>query len=533
MKLTLKSAMSRYGGEAKAKLANVAASGEPEDQLRAPLEGLLSDLAELCGFPAKAVAAVGESTLAALKTRPDYAITLRNALIGFLEIKAPGKGADPRRFRGHDKEQWEKLQSLPNLLYTDGNQFSLWRSGQLERAIVAVEGDIETSAAALAAPADLLALFDDFFRWEPIPPGNAKELANVSARLCRLLRAEVAEQLALGSPALTALAADWRKLLFPEASDIQFADGYAQAVTFGLLMARAHDIQLSSGLDQAAKQLTRTNSLIGAALRLLTDDASNQATLKTSLGTLTRVLDAVNWHTISKGDPDAWLYFYEDFLEVYDNDLRKLTGSYYTPPQVVGAMVRFVDEVLRSSRFGLTAGLASPAVTVADPAVGTGTFLLGILRRIAAAVQEDEGAGAVAPAIEAAAQRLVAFEMQLGPFAVAQLRIYAELVQLIGKAPKTPPRMYVTDTLASPYVEQEWLPSMYAPIAESRKQASKIKLDEPIMVVIGNPPYKEKAKGRGGWIEAGTSATGKAAPLAAWMPPPEWGAGAHAKHLRN
>jgi hypothetical protein len=533
MKLTLKSAISRYGSEAKAKLTNVAASGEPEDQLRAPLEGLLSDLAELCGFPAKAVAAVGESTLAALKTRPDYAITLRNALIGFLEIKAPGKGADPRRFRGHDKEQWEKLQSLPNLLYTDGNQFSLWRSGQLEGAIVTLDGDVETSGAALDAPADLLALFDNFFRWEPNPPPNAQELAKISARLCRLLRAEVAEQLALGSPALTALATDWRKLLFPEASDTQFADGYAQAVTFGLLMARAHEIQLSAGLDHAAKQLAQTNSLIGAALRLLTDDASNQATLKTSLGTLTRVLDAVNWHTISKGDADAWLYFYEDFLEVYDNDLRKLTGSYYTPPQVVGAMVRFVDEVLRGSRFGLSAGLASPAVTVADPAVGTGTFLLGILRRIAAAVQDDEGAGAVPPAIEAAAQRLVAFEMQLGPFAVAQLRIHAELVQLIGKAPKTPPRMYVTDTLASPYVEQEWLPSMYAPIAESRRQAGKIKLDEPIVVVLGNPPYKEKAKGRGGWIEAGTSATGKAAPLAAWMPPPEWGAGAHAKHLRN
>ena len=84
----------------------------------------------------------------------------------------------------------------------------------------------------------MLALFDNFFRWEPIPPKSAKELAKVAARLCRLLREEVAEQLDLESPALTALAADWRKLLFPEANNAQFADGYAQAVTFGLLMAR-------------------------------------------------------------------------------------------------------------------------------------------------------------------------------------------------------------------------------------------------------------------------------------------------------
>ena len=93
--------------------------------------------------------------------------------------------------------------------------------------------------------------------------------------------------------------------------------------------------------------------------------------------------------------------------------------------------------------------------------------------------------------------------------------------------------MFVTDTLGSPYIEQEWLPAMFAPIADSRKQASKIKLKEPITVVIGNPPYKEKAKGRGGWIEDESSASGAAAPLAAWMPPRDWGVGAHAKHLRN
>ena len=136
MKPTLATVISRYGAEAKAKLHNPAARGEPEDQLRAPLETLFADLTELCGLPRNALAAVGESALSELKTRPDYAIALRNALVGFVEIKAPGKGADPRRFKGHDKDQWEKLQSLPNILYTDGNAFSLWRSGQLEGSIV-------------------------------------------------------------------------------------------------------------------------------------------------------------------------------------------------------------------------------------------------------------------------------------------------------------------------------------------------------------------------------------------------------------
>jgi predicted helicase len=228
--------------------------------------------------------------------------------------------------------------------------------------------------------------------------------------------------------------------------------------------------------------------LIGAALKLLTDNAENQATLKTSLGTLTRVLDAVNWPKISKNNPEAWLYFYEDFLAVYDNELRKQTGSYYTPPEVVGAMVGLVDQVLRTSRFGLHAGLASPSVTLADPAVGTGTFLLGVLRSIAETVEKDEGKGAVKAAINAAVKRLIAFEMQLGPFAVAQLRILAEIVDLTGAPPKTPPRMFVTDTLGNPDDDGGWIPGILAAIASSRKDANKIKRDEPITVVIGNPP---------------------------------------------
>jgi predicted helicase len=52
-------------------------------------------------------------------------------------------------------------------------------------------------------------------------------------------------------------------------------------------------------------------------------------------------------------------------------------------------------------------------------------------------------------------------------------------------------------------------------------------------VVIGNPPYKEKAKNRGGWVESVSRNSPEPPPLAAWMPPAEWGVGAHAKHLRN
>ena len=534
--MTLQQAISTFGAEAKSKLANPGASGAPEDQLRAPLEGLVGRLAELTGLPAGTIVAVGETSLADLKTRPDYAVTRRNALIGFIEVKAPGKGADPRRFHDkHDKEQWAKLQTLPNLIYTDGNAFSLWRNGDLEGQVTHLEGDVGTAGNKLSAPDALVSLFADFFQWEPQPPRSAAQLADVTARLCRLLREEVVEQLEQGSAPLTNLAKDWRKLLFPSATDEAFADGYAQAITFGLLMARARDINLADGLDRVAHELRQTNTLIGTALRLLTDDADNQATLKTSLATLTRVLDAVHWPAIGKGDPEAWLYFYEEFLSVYDNELRKKTGSYYTPPEVVRAMVRLVEEALRSNeRFGLSEGLASADVTVADPATGTGTFLLGVLRRIAETTEADQGPGAVPGVVEASLSRLIGFEIQFGPFVVAQLRLLAELQSLLDEPRATPlMRLFVSDTLGNPYAEDEYIPQILMPLGESRRRANEIKRQEKITVVIGNPPYKEKAKGLGGWIERGTEGSKVKAPLSQWMPPTDWNVGAHAKHLRN
>ena len=535
-KPTFAGVVSAFGAEARAKLDNPAISGAPEDQLRGPLEGLFHGLAALDDLTPGGLSLVGETTLLHLQTRPDYAVSVNNALVGFFEVKAPGKGCDPRKFSdAHDKAQWGKLKSLPNLVYTDGNGFSLWRDGELAGKIVLLEGDIKTSGAKLKAPETLRALVADFLSWAPQPPASAKALAQTSARLCRLLREEVLAEMKAGHASLQHLKADWRKLLFPEATDEQFADGYAQAVTFGLLMARAFDISLKDGVELAAIRLRRTNTLIGTALNVLTQDEANQQSLKTSLGTLTRVLNEVNSSTLSKDKPEAWLYFYEHFLEVYDNRLRKLTGSYYTPPEVVSAMTNLVDQALRGPLFERPAGLASSDVTLTDPAVGTGTFLLGVLRKIAANVEKDQGTGTVPAAIAAAAKRLFGFEMQFGPFAVAQLRLLAEMRSLTKTAAKNAPpelNLYITDTLGNPFVEEEQLPQIVEAIAKSRREANKVKRDQPITVVIGNPPYKEKAQGRGGWIENG--AGGKLhAPLDRWKAPADWRTGRYSHHLKN
>ena len=64
-------------------------------------------------------------------------------------------------------------------------------------------------------------------------------------------------------------------------------------------------------------------------------------------------------------------------------------------------MVRLVDQALRDpDRFGVSEGLASTEVTLADPAVGTGTYLLGVLRRIAEATTQIRVLGRCLPLLE-------------------------------------------------------------------------------------------------------------------------------------
>jgi hypothetical protein len=529
----LANAVSQYGAQVKKKLGGINVTGQPEDQLRAPLEKFFSAICQLIGNDPSKLAIIGETSLSAMSVRPDYAVEYDGALVGFIEVKAPGKGADPRAFSAsHDREQWKKLQALPNLIYTDGQAFSLYQSGERVGEVRSLNGDLASAGAALTATDTFLTVFAGFMSWNPVAPESPAALAEVSAKLCQLLRDEVSEQIALSNSSLTSLRDEWKSLLFPEATDEQFADWYAQAVTFGLLLARARGIDVKPGIEYAAKQLAAsTNSLIGSALRILVDTPGSEQTLRTSVATMGRVLAVVDWDKVSQGNPEAWLYFYEGFLQIYDTKLRKKTGSYYTPPQVTTAMIRLVSEAL-TQHLGRPTGFADPAVTCLDPAMGSGTFMLEILRSIAISVAADQGPGAVPPALAASLSRLVGFELQLGPFAVAQLRILAELADFgVSDVGPRALRTYITNTLDDPYVEETQLGNWYKPITDARRAANKVKASEQVLVVTGNPPYKDRSRGAGGWIEHG--AEGYGVPMQRFMPDPQWGVGAHSRHLYN
>ena len=76
------------------------------------------------------------------------------------------------KFRGHDKRQWERLACLPNVLYTDGESFGLYRDGERVGETVRLVGSVTSSGATLAPPTgvEFTGLFEHFLRWQPIAP---------------------------------------------------------------------------------------------------------------------------------------------------------------------------------------------------------------------------------------------------------------------------------------------------------------------------------------------------------------------------
>ena len=210
---------------------------QPEDQLKAPVGDFISRAGKVF---AEEVGWRSEVRADDVHGRPDLGITRDGLLVGHVELKRPGAGARAERFSGRNREQWERFKALPNLVYTDGSEWSLYRSGRLASR-VRVADDVSAGGAAsliLENLADLDRLLLDFLNWNPVAPASASGLAEFLAPLTRVLRDEVRTALDREDSSLRELADEWSGLLFPESDDEQFADAYAQTLTFAMLLAR-------------------------------------------------------------------------------------------------------------------------------------------------------------------------------------------------------------------------------------------------------------------------------------------------------
>lgn len=510
---------------AKFQLSNNASA---EDQLKEPV----ADLLKAAGFDyGLTIETLNEEHLSEHKVRPDMGVYVGGLICGYIELKAPGKGADAPRLKGkHDREQWQKLKGLPNLIYTDGREWALYRSGDRPEGqpLIKLAGDpTHDGKAAVDADeaASLERLFRDFLNWQPIIPHRPTPLANYIAPLARFLRSEIEVALQKPDSAVSLLASEWRQFFFPEADDAQFADAYAQTVTYAMLLARlsgAND--LSPG--EAAATLDQNNGLLARALELLGQDGA-RLELKVGFEQLQRSFEALDPHEFLKSEPDLWLYFYEDFLAAYDPKLRQNYGVYYTPREVVELQVRLVSELLET-RFGKHLGFADDGVVFLDPAVGTGTYPVAAIKDGLERVRARSGEGAVPARARQMARNMHGFEILVGPYAVAHLRLGQALEANIneGKPADEPYErlgnrlgIYLADALASPNVTPPGgLNLTHRKLTEEHEAARRVKNTGDVLVCLGNPPYDREARDepddstrrKGGWVRYGDEPEGGA-----------------------
>lgn len=512
---------------------------QPEDQLKTPVGGLLRATGELTGLTVDWRTEVHTDDV---NGRPDIGVTTNGLLTGLVELKRPGLGARPEGFTEANRKQWERFKALPNLIYTDGSEWSLYRSGELEKRI-RIADDVSTGGIGAVNQEALGALHElirDFLYWTPLVPSTAEGLAKFLAPLARVLRDEVLHALERDSAVLKSAANEWSGLLFPEGDWDQFADAYAQTVTYALLLAKFEGAESLRPL-MAADILKREHGLLAEALQLLEADPVRKELLM-SIELLERAIGAVDPARIGRGG-DPWLYFYEQFLGAYDPALRKNRGVYFTPVEVVQAQVRLVGELLRT-RFGKHMAFADDGVVVLDPAVGTGTYPLAVLDHATEAVDQWLGPGAVPGKLRDLADRLYAFEILVGPYSVAHLRL-SQRLRDAGVIDRTP-KVYLTDTLESPNQMQmpEFAASLLqARLTEERTRALQVKKDVRVFVCLGNPPYDREERDpedgvgarKGGWVRYGDEGPDAPVPVLEdfLAPVREAGQSVHLKNLYN
>lgn len=192
-------------------------------------------------------------------------------------------------------------------------------------------------------------------------------------------------------------------------------------------------------------------------------------------------------------------YFYEPFLEAFDPELRKELGVWYTPTEVVQYMVARVDTVLREE-LDIADGLADPRVYVLDPCCGTGAYLVEVLKRINETLKERGGDALTGNTVKRAAmERVFGFEILPAPFVVSHLQL-GLLLQSIGAplSEKGDERagVYLTNALTGwePPSEEakkrlQQLAFSFAELRDEHDAAERVKREERILVILGNPPY--------------------------------------------
>jgi len=443
---------------------------------------------------------------------PDFNITRNNVLLGYVETKDIGTNLEEMELaKGPHAEQFIRFRDgLPNWILTDYLEFRWFVNGK-KRLTVRV-ADLGTKGKIKPAQdgAQKLDQLISAFLIEPaLTVATAKDLATSMAHMTRIVRAQIIES--FKKETAEAKHGSWlhnwlyafREILIPDLDEAQFADMFAQTLAYGLFASRVHmPPGKEFSRELAAFNLPKTNPFLR---KLFSEIAGVDMpdSIAWAVNDIVELLKHANMPEIlkdfgkGKGKEDPVVHFYETFLTAYDPKTRELRGVYYTPEPVVSYIVRSIDYLLKT-RFNRWKGLADENTFILDPATGTATFLYVVIEVIHQNFTKQTGAWDNYVA-EHLLNRIFGFELLMAPYAVAHLKLGMQLEQT-GYKFGTDQRLgiYLTNTLEQAGKKSEQLFASW--VAEEANEASKIKADLPIMVVLGNPPYSGISANRGDWI---------------------------------
>ena len=441
---------------------------------------------------------------------------------------AEAKDLDADLDKVEKTEQLQRYAGYPSLFLTNYIEFRFFENGSKYETIEIgsfEDGGLVPSPARFG---DLAAALEGFLTLPPEAITSGERLAEVMGAKARRIRHNVERFLSVESEKNDELLRIFeliKTLLVHELDEAQFADMYAQTLVYGLFAARYNDDTPVTFSRAEARDLVPSSNPF---LREFFDHIAGSrfdARLAYIVDELCEVFAISSVHEIihehlaitssDTDDKDPIIHFYEDFLKAYDPEQRKKMGAYYTPLPVVRFMVRTVDELLKRD-FDLPKGLADTStvtrvvtkqdkkvkvsfhrVQILDPAVGTATFLNEIVKFVSADFEGQEGRWPTY-AKEDLIPRLHGFELMMAPYTVAHLKLGLTLqesgVEDFGRRLG----IYLTNSLEQGVdVPEDLLQlGLAEAVAQEAIQAGEIKTERPIMVMIGNPPYRGESSNK-------------------------------------
>ena len=159
---------------------------------------------------------------------------------------------------------------------------------------------------------------------------------------------------------------------------------------------------------------------------------------------------------------------YEQFFQGFSVEVADTHGIVYTPQPIVDFMVRSVEEVLKME---FDRSFSDSGVHIIDPFVGTGNFIVRVMREIRRTALEDKYDS-----------ELHCNEVMLLPYYIASMNIEHEFYEATGHY-RPFEGICLVDTFE---LAEERQLAMFTAENAARVQQQK---QTPMFVIIGNPPY--------------------------------------------